>query len=155
MAAYHGKNATAFFHPTGGHASGADNNESNSYVKIDNVRSWTCTLNCATADTTGMAANGRLQAVGLKSGTASVECVYDGAVLVQLDESTNGTYVANTSGIQLQLLRTIYDADKGYMGGVILTSVDVSTSIDGTPIVTYNFNWVGTVSATTTVGTTA
>ena len=142
MAAYHGKDARAYFTLADGAAT--------AFVL---VRSWTCTLNCATADTTGMAANGRLQAVGLKSGTCSVECTYDGATYAQVDETDNNVYSAGVTGIKVELLRTTADAAKGYSGGAICTSVDVSTSIDGTPIITYNFMWTGTVTATTTAGT--
>jgi hypothetical protein len=148
MASYHGKNSTAFFHLTGGNADG-----STGYVEFVNIRSWTCTLTAATADTTGMGANGRTQVAGLIGGTASVECGYDNATYVQLDESDNAVYTANSTGIQLQLLRDATDASKGYMGGVICTGVNVSQSIDDIPIITYNFQWTGTVTSTTTAGT--
>lgn len=148
MAAYHGKTAKAFFHLTGGNADG-----STGYVQFTKIRSWTCTLTAGLADTTGMSANGRTQAAGIIGGTASVTCVYDGTKYLEIDESDNAAYVANTSGIQLQLLRDATDASKGYMGGVILTSVAVDQSIDDTPIITYNFQWTGVVSATTTAGT--
>lgn len=148
MANYHGKDSRAFFHLTGGNVDG-----STGYVAFTDIRSWTCTLNAATADITGMSANGRTRVAGLKGGTCSVECVYDDATFIQIDETDNNTYVENTSGIQVQLLRTSADAAKGYMGGAILTSVNTGTSIDDTPIVTYNFTWTGTVIGTTTAGT--
>lgn len=144
MASFHGKHAKAFFSINGG----------TSFTEFTNVRSWTCTLNAETADTTGMAATtGRTRVPGVNNGTCSIECVYDDASYVQVDESDNDIYVASTSGIAIELLRDATDASKGYAGGAQCTGVEVGTSIDGTPIITYNFEWVSTVSATVTSGT--
>ena len=148
MAAYHGKNATAFFHLTGGDAGGVTG-----YVAFDTITSWTYTLTADTADATGMSANGRLKVAGLAAGTASVTCVYDSSSLVQLDESDNAVYVANTSGIQIQLLRDGTDASKGLLSGAVLNGGPVQgQDIDGTPIITYNFILTGTPTGTTTAG---
>lgn len=142
MANYHGKNAKAYFKIGAGAES-----------LFDTIRSWTCTLNAATADGTGMSANGRTRVAGINEGTCSVECVYQDDAYIQLDESDNAVYEAGVTGIKIELLRTGANASKGYAGGAILTGVNVGTAIDGTPIITYNFQWTGTVSGTTTAGT--
>jgi len=140
---YHGKASEAHFSIDGGV----------SFTQFTTCRSWTVTLTAATADATGMAATtGRINLAGIISGTASVECVYDGATYVQLDESDNATYAAGSSGIELDLLRTGTNADFGYNGGAQCTGVVVGVAIDGTPTVTYNFVWTGTVTKTVEEG---
>jgi len=142
---YHGKTSEAHFSVNGGVA----------FTQFTTCRSWTVTLTAATADATGMAAanTGRINVAGIISGTAAVECVYDGTTYVQLDESDNATYVAGTSGIELDLLRDATDASFGYNGGAQCTGVNVGVAIDGTPTVTYNFVWTGTVTKTVESGT--
>jgi len=144
--------ATAIFHGKAGQvwfklAAGA-------LTQMTAVRSWSSTLNVSVADTTAMAATtGRTRVVGIKSGTATVEAVYDGTKYVQLDESDNAVWVEDTTGIELQLLRDATDASKGYKGGAMCTGVSVGVAIDGTPIITYNFTWYGTVTSTVDAGT--
>lgn len=145
---YHGKNATAFYHLTGGAADGIAG-----YVEFAKIRSWTYTLTATTADATGMSANGRSKVAGLASGTASIECVYDSASLVQLDESDNNVYVQNSTGIQIQLLRDGTDASKGLLSGAVMTGGPaLGQGIDGTPTITYNFILTGTPTGSVTAG---
>lgn len=143
-AIYHGKTSEAHFSVDGG----------GTFTQFTTCRSWTVTLTAATADATGMAATtGRLNIAGIISGTASVECVYDGTTYVQLDESDNATYAAGSAGIELDLLRDATDASFGYNGGAQCTGVVVGVAIDGTPTVTYNFVWTGTVTEVVENGT--
>ncbi len=141
-AIYHGKGSTAFFSINGGQA----------FTAFTTVRSWSCTLTTAAADTTGMAAaTGRTRIAGLHSGTATVECVYDATTYIQVDEADNALYAAGSTGVELDLIRflgTGGNADGGYNGGAMVTSVDISVAMDDTPTVTYNFEWVGAVTTT-------
>ena len=143
MAAFHGKSAMAWFRIADG-----------AWTQFTRVRSWTCSLTAATADTTGMAATtGRTRIAGLNSGTCSIECVYDSTTLIQVDETDNDVFAADTTGIQIELYRDGTDASKGYHGGAQCTGVDVSVAMDDTPIVTYNFQWVGEVTEAVVNGT--
>ena len=142
-APYHGKSSEAHFSVNGGVA----------FTQFTICRGWTVTLTAATADATGMAATtGRINLPGINSGTASVECVYDAATFAQLDESDNATYVAATSGIELDLLRTGTNADFGYNGGAQCTGVVLGEGTDGVATITYNFIWTGTVTKTVEEG---
>ena len=138
---YHGKTAEAYFTIGAG-----------SITAFDTVLSWTCTLTAATAPTVGMGDSGTTVVAGLNSGTCSITCVYDGTKYVQLDEADNAVYVADTTGIEIELLRTAYDSDFGYIGGAICTGVTVDEPADGTPTITYNFQWTGAVTKTVTGG---
>lgn len=142
-AAYHGKTAIPYFQLAAG-----------AWTAFTSPRSWTVTLTAATADATGMGATtGRINVAGIISGTASVECVYDSAKYVELDESDNDTYAVGTTGIGLELLRDLTDASLGYKGGVQCTGVNVGVASDGTPIITYNFIFTDTITDVVTQGT--
>jgi len=141
---FHGKTASAWFQSGG----------PGGQVAITGVRSWSCTLNVSVADASAMAATtGRTRVVGIKSGTITIEAVYDGTKYVQLDESDNAAFVDDTTGIEIQLLRDATNASLGYKGAAMCTGVSVGVAIDGTPIITYNFTWIGTVGATPDWGT--
>lgn len=142
---YHGKTAEAYFTVNGG----------SNWIQFTAVRSWTCTLNVDTADTTAMAATtGRTRIGGIPGGTCSIECVYDDTKFIELDESDNALWVTGApgTGIGIELLRTSLNADFGYEGVAHCTGVNCDVALDGTPTVTYNFIWVGEVTEVVTQG---
>ena len=99
------------------------------------------------------ATTGRINLAGIITGTASVECVYDGTKYVELDESDNDVYSAGATGIGLELLRDLTNVSLGYKGGVQCTGVNVGVATDSTPIITYNFIFTGTITDVVTQGT--
>jgi len=140
---YHGKTAIPWFQIAAG-----------AWTAFTSPRSWTVTLTAATADATGMGATtGRINLAGIITGTASVECVYDGTKYVELDESDNDVYSAGATGIGLELLRDLTNVSLGYKGGVQCTGVNVGVATDSTPIITYNFIFTGTITDVVTQGT--
>ena len=127
-APYHGKTSSAWWITT----------------KITQVTGWTCSLTCSTADSTARSADtfGRTRKPGYIGGTATVTAKLYGDSLPQQGATAD-----------LQLLRGLTNAEKGYQGTATCTGASPSLDRDGIGEVTYEFQWNGTVSATTTLGT--
>jgi len=141
---FHGKDGQAFFSVDGG----------GSFTAFTSIRSWTCTLTAATADTSPMGTTLRTNITGILSGTASIECNYDSATFAQIDETDNAAVWSDgVAGLEIELLRGANNVELGYQGRAKVESVAIGSSVDGVPTITYNMRFVSTVVSTVTAGT--
>ena len=113
-------------------------------VAFTTCTSWTCTLECQTAETTAKSTSttGRTRAAGLKGGSATVTCVGSGDLIIE--KGATGT---------LELLRDGTNASKGYTGEAVCTGTETTTGKDNVERTVYSFVWDGEVSGTVTEGT--
>ena len=131
---FHGKDGQAYFSVDGG----------GSFTAFTSVRSWTCTLTAATADTSAMGTTLR----------TNIECNYDSATFAQIDETDNAAVWSDgVAGLEIELLRGANNVELGYQGRAKVESVAIGSSVDGVPTITYNMRFVSTVVSTVTAGT--
>ncbi len=104
---------------------------------IDQVVSWSCTMNCATADSTSRhdSNSGRTRLAGFKSGTATVTAKANGDFLP----------TAGAASAVLILERTTTTGDKGFKGTATCIGSSQTVSSADVDETTYEFEWNGTV----------
>jgi len=126
--AYHGKACNAYWNT----------------AALTQVTGWTATLAVGTGDSTSRhdSNTGRTRIGGIPGGTATVTCILSGDV-----------EIAEGASAVLELLRDATDASKGYKGTATCTGVEIGVDVRGVEVVTYSFQFSGTITGTVTEGT--
>ena len=122
--AFHGKSLIATFATT----------------PIPMPREWSVSLAAETADTTSGHAttNGRTRLPGVKSGTATVTAVANGAI---------SPAIGTTGALKLSRSATV--GDGAYSGSAICTGTEITVDRSGTSLVKYSFTFTGAVTIVT------
>ena len=113
-------------------------------VTFANVLSWTITLSCALADSTEMHATntGRTRVAGFKTGTASVECLYNANAVPEV--------LPGATAATLKLQRDSGTLAAGYYTGTAAsTGYVLGVTKDDIEIITYNFVFQAAVTIAT------